>query len=101
MALLNETFLQASSLELSQVEKQLGQHGFRHGVSFFGSARLREKDGLGLSRHIPAARELSQRVAKRGREKIGPGFGLISGGGPGIMQAVNEGATAAGFFPSG
>ena len=51
-------------------------------VSIFGSARLRE-DNPWYQRTIDIARLLSD-----------SGFSVISGGGPGIMQAANQGAFA-------
>lgn len=98
---LSDSLLDSCALELAQLENSLAAKGFRLGFSFFGSARLRENDGRPLSRHIPATRELARRVATKGRELIGPGFALLSGGGPGIMQAVNEGATDAGALSIG
>ena len=49
-------------------------------VSIFGSARLEEN-----SPYYRAASEVARQLS-------GAGFSVISGGGPGIMQAANEGA---------
>ncbi len=53
-------------------------------VSVFGSARA--KPG---TKHYEAAREIAKRLAQEG-------FGIITGGGPGIMEAANLGAKEAG-----
>lgn len=53
-------------------------------VSLFGSARLQPE-----SEYYQLALEVSQKVAKKG-------FSVITGGGPGIMMAGNEGARAGG-----
>lgn len=53
-------------------------------VSIFGSAR--EKAG---SQYYKMAEEIAYRVAKEG-------YGVISGGGPGIMEAANKGAQKGG-----
>lgn len=53
-------------------------------VSLFGSSRL-TKDHP----NIDLAREMAQRIAESG-------FGVITGGGPGIMEAGNMGAVAGG-----
>lgn len=53
-------------------------------VTIFGSARLQEGD-----RYYEIARELGRRLA-RAR------FTVVTGGGPGIMEAGNRGATEAG-----
>ncbi len=54
------------------------------GVSIFGSARTPEDDP-----NYEAARETSRLLAESG-------FEIITGGGPGIMQAANQGAFEAG-----
>lgn len=55
-----------------------------NGVSVFGSARL--KPG---SEYYEAAREISKKLAEQE-------FTIITGGGPGIMEAANRGAAEAG-----
>jgi uncharacterized protein (TIGR00730 family) len=61
--------------EMSRVE---------HAVSIFGSARTPEDHP-----HYSAARELA-------RQLVGCGYAIITGGGPGIMEAANRGAAEAG-----
>jgi len=58
-------------------------------VSIFGSARTRPGD---------AYYELSVKVAQKVAEA---GYGIITGGGPGIMEAGNKGAHAAGGISVG
>lgn len=53
-------------------------------VSIFGSTRFKENN-----KHYKEARELSHLLGKAG-------FTMITGGGPGIMEAANRGATEAG-----
>src|SRR6202042_105947 len=53
-------------------------------ISIFGSARTQPEDA-----HYELSVEIARRVAEEG-------FGIISGGGPGIMEAANKGAQLGG-----
>lgn len=53
-------------------------------VSIFGSSRLFES-----SKYYPVAQDVASRLSKAG-------FGIITGGGPGLMEAANKGAQEAG-----
>src|SRR3954454_22848349 len=59
------------------------------GVSIFGSARTRERDPM-----YKAARETGKLLGKAG-------FEIITGGGPGVMEAANRGAHDAGAVSIG
>ena len=58
--------------------------GITRGVSIFGSARVRADDP-----RYALARDIGRRLGERG-------FAVITGGGPGIMEAANRGARDAG-----
>jgi uncharacterized protein (TIGR00730 family) len=60
-----------------------------HCVSVFGSARVEEGDP-----HYAAARDVGRGLAEAG-------LGVITGGGPGIMEAANRGAFEAGGMSIG
>ncbi len=64
-------------------------HDIHGAVAFFGSARTREQD-----RYYQAARETARQLAEKG-------FPVITGGGPGIMEAANRGAQEGGNISVG
>jgi hypothetical protein len=61
----------------------------RPAVTLFGSARVREGDPV-----YEAAREVARRFAERG-------WAVVTGGGPGVMEAANRGAKEAGGLSVG
>jgi hypothetical protein len=63
--------------------------GIEPAVSIYGSARVRPEDELYAK---------TEEIARRLGEK---GFSIISGGGPGIMEAANKGAREAGVASIG
>jgi len=58
-------------------------------VSIYGSARIREGDEL-----YKQTEEIARRLGKMG-------FSIITGGGPGVMEAANKGAMEAGVISVG
>jgi uncharacterized protein (TIGR00730 family) len=69
----------------AELERGFGAlHGITRGVSIFGSARIPEGDP-----RYALAREVGRRLGEAG-------FAVITGGGPGIMEAANRGAEEAG-----
>jgi uncharacterized protein (TIGR00730 family) len=63
-------------------------------VVFFGSARLRAHGPLG--RYLDEATELARLVTEWSRKDCDERLVVCSGGGPGIMEAANRGASLAG-----
>src|SRR6266511_4624515 len=61
----------------------------RPAVTIFGSARIRQGDPI-----YEHAREAARRFAERG-------WAVVTGGGPGVMEAANRGAQEAGGLSIG
>lgn len=85
-----EEMRNASQLRVDEIAKEFTDgfkflEQFGRSVSFFGSARTVEKDP-----HYENAKELGRKVVKD------LGYSVITGGGPGIMEAANRGAKEAG-----
>ncbi|MGH9658549.1 MAG: TIGR00730 family Rossman fold protein [Bryobacteraceae bacterium] len=68
----------------------------RDTIVFFGSARIEESGPM--SRYYKDARELARLLTEwsNGLEKTSRRFVICSGGGPGIMEAANRGASEGG-----
>ena len=89
--------------ELLEPQFRLQRHGIRDTVVFFGSARIPgpgetplQRGLVRLAQFYADARELARRLTLWNREHNGRReFVVCSGGGPGIMQAVNQGAADA------
>ena len=63
--------------------------GIEPAVTMYGSARLREDDGL-----YAQTEEIAYRLGQAG-------FSIVTGGGPGVMEAANKGARKAGVTSVG
>ncbi len=82
-----ERYTDAQRVERMRSELEMGfdaLHGTARGVSIFGSARIPENDPT-----YALAREVGRRLGEAG-------FSVITGGGPGVMEAGNRGAQDAG-----
>lgn len=87
-------------LEYQKAEDHLRAHGVVSTIVVFGSARVREGNPW-----YEAARQFAKLASERGGA-LGPGGSgrnhvIATGGGPGIMEAANRGATEAGALSIG
>ncbi len=103
LAYKNEEFLDSSDARPLRIISEyleplthFRQEKIRDTIVFFGSARIRE-EGPG-ARYYQEARELARLLAGWSDALDNPAYRFVvcSGGGPGIMEAANRGASEAG-----
>jgi uncharacterized protein (TIGR00730 family) len=102
LAYMNEEFLKTQEARsvrlLSEYLEPLShfrKQKIKDTIVFFGSARIHADDLLG--RYYEEARELAHKLTtwSESREGSGHRYVVCSGGGPGIMEAANRGASEA------
>jgi uncharacterized protein (TIGR00730 family) len=88
--------------EYLEPKKRFDTEKIKHTIVFFGSSRAKphppdDPSEFDSSKYYRAAEEFAFQLASWSREleKDGNGFAICSGGGPGIMEAANRGATRA------
>jgi uncharacterized protein (TIGR00730 family) len=100
---LNEKFLNSPDARVIRILSEfleplahLRREKIRDTVVFFGSARLREEGPL--AQYYQGARELARMLTEWAEQFTNSTFRFVvcSGGGPGIMEAANRGASEAG-----
>ncbi len=85
-------------LELLKPQMVLDERGIKSTVVVMGSARVREGGGAaaGLMPWYEEARKLARLITVESLKTYGREWVVVTGGGPGIMEAGNRGASEAG-----
>ncbi|MEL6648632.1 MAG: LOG family protein [Pseudomonadota bacterium] len=92
-------------LELLKPEIIMQERGIESTVVLFGGARIpepskkssaRTKTLADLSKYYDEARKFAELVTKKSMESYGREYVVVTGGGPGVMEAGNRGAADAG-----
>ncbi len=85
-------------LELLKPQMVLDERGIKTTVVLMGSARVRESGGAaaGLAPWYDEARRLAAMITQESLKSYGREWVVVTGGGPGIMEAGNRGAADAG-----
>lgn len=85
-------------LELLKPQMVINERGIKSTVVLMGSARVREEGGAAsaLGRWYVEARKLAQLITLESLKSQGREWVVVTGGGPGIMEAGNRGAADAG-----
>lgn len=92
-------------LELLKPEMLMSEYGIDSTVVLFGGARIPAPEHRGsartetladLSRYYEEARKFSYEITKRSQASGGRENVIVTGGGPGVMEAGNRGAEEAG-----
>ncbi len=82
--------------EWLHVERTLDKENIQKTLVFFGSARITSDNNSPLAKHYNQARFLVKRLVQYLEQKGKSDTTLVTGGGPGIMEAANKGAFEAG-----
>lgn len=92
-------------LELLKPELLLQEHKVRSTVVVFGSARIvppgESAPPSGLAVYYEQAREFARLISQAGQREGERDYVVMTGGGPGIMEAANRGAADAGAVSVG